>query len=194
MCFGFLFIILFNKSLWFWHARIFYHKLFVYICVFLEITSRTFLLPRARFRDLQSRGYYMYYFISDETQSCRQVICKNLPSSLNYFLSWIWEIFWQASFSASPFFFLSLCSQDSRIKQRQQNQTTVSAQSSEFSFRITADAVDNAELVCSGSSGDCLDTSGPVAVSWPGLCLHFFTMSDSCSNNTLQPTQPACPC
>lgn len=174
-----------SKSLWFWHVRIFYHKLSLYICVCLKITSSTLLLSRARFRDLQSRGYY-WSLISPlmNPLPCQQVICKDLPNTLDFLLS--------VKPLTSSFFSLPVLA---CAPLRHQNQTTVSAQSSELCFRITADSAADAELVCSGSSGDQFPTSGPVTVSWTaGPCPHFFTMSDSCSSNTLQPTQPACHC
>lgn len=141
-----------------------------------------------------SRGYYLSLILTLLKPSHgSQLICKYLSKSWGLFLSCIWESLSQTPFSAGTSCYqLNLRSTDSRTK------TTVRVQGSKLSLSTAADfkvlqSLCAEKIMGISSPPQVPWRQGLIVVSWPtGLCPHFFTMSDSCSNDTLQPMQPAC--
>lgn len=126
-----------------------------------------FLLSRVRFRDLQYREYYWSLISSlmKPSHASKSFVSISPAFWANFSLEFE-KAAGKLLFQLAHGGFLSLCSWDSRTKLRQQNQTTVSAQSSKLSFRITAASADDAELAYSQSR---IGSTPQVLSQCPGL-------------------------
>lgn len=98
--------VFFLKSLWFCRVRICYHELYVCMHVCLKMSASIFCTRCCLGRDTEpySGGYYWALILTLlKLSHASQVVCKDLPNSWDFFLSWIWESLRQTPFSAGSF-------------------------------------------------------------------------------------------